>query len=230
MELGLNGKLAVVTGASRGIGAAVMSAFEAEGVRVVGGSRSGPVKIDLSTPEGPGELIEQAVAELGGLDILVNNVGEGVMRPDPFAVSDDEWRDTLELNLMSAVRACRAAIPVMLARGGGAIVTVSSVNAFLPEPSAIDYSAAKAALVSFSKSLALRYAAEGVRVNVVSPGVTATRPRGRDEIEAVEADVPMRRMLDPDEVARLVVLVASGAASGMTGADVVVDGGLAPNT
>jgi NAD(P)-dependent dehydrogenase (short-subunit alcohol dehydrogenase family) len=230
MELGLNGKLAVVTGASRGIGAAVMSALEAEGARVIGGSRSGPVQVDLSTPEGPRELVERAVAELGGLDILVNNVGHGAERPDPLAISDDDWRDTLDLNLMSAVRACRAAIPVMLERGGGAIVTVSSVNAFLPEPSAIDYSAAKAALVSFSKSLALRYAAEGIRVNVVSPGVTATRPRDAREIAAVEEEVPMRRMLDPDEVARLVVLVASGAASGMTGADVVVDGGLSPST
>lgn len=230
MELGLNGKLALVTGASRGIGAAVMSALEAEGARVVGGSRSGPVEVDLSTAEGPRELVERAVAELGGLDILVNNVGHGAERADPAAVSDEEWRETFDLNLMSAVRGCRAAIPIMLERGGGAIVMVSSVNAFLPEPSAIDYSAAKAALVSFSKSLALRYAAEGIRVNVVSPGVTATRPRGAEELAAVEAEVPMRRMLDPDEVARMVVLAASGAASGMTGADVVVDGGLTPST
>jgi NAD(P)-dependent dehydrogenase (short-subunit alcohol dehydrogenase family) len=109
-------------------------------------------------------------------------------------------------------------------------VNVSSVNAFLPDPSAIDYAAAKAALVSFSKSLALLYAGEGIRVNVVSPGVTATRPRDAAEVAVVEAEVPMRRMLDPEEVAQLVVLVASGAASGMTGADVVVDGGLTPNT
>lgn len=230
MELGLDGKLAVVTGASRGIGAAVVGALEAEGARVMGGARSGPFKVDLSTPEGPGALVAHAVAELGGLDILVNNVGHGPARADPAAVSDDEWHGTLELNLMSAVRACRAAIPVMRARGGGAIVTVSSVNAFLPEPSAIDYSAAKAALVSFSKSLASRYAADGIRVNVVSPGVTGTRPREAQEIAAVEEQVPMRRVLDPDEVARLVVLVASEAASGMTGADVVVDGGLSPNT
>src|SRR5688572_15284472 len=141
MELGLTGKLAVVTGASRGIGAAVMEALGAEGARVVGGSRSGPVEVDLSTPEGPGYLIERAVADIGGIDILVNNVGHGAMRPDPAAVTDADWRDSLELNLMSAVRACRAAIPVMLERGGGAIVSVASVNAFLPEPSAIDYSA-----------------------------------------------------------------------------------------
>jgi NAD(P)-dependent dehydrogenase (short-subunit alcohol dehydrogenase family) len=230
MELGLNGKLAVVTGASRGIGAAVMRTLEAEGARVVGGSRSGPVEVDLSTPEGPSELIAHAVQELGGLDILVNNVGHGTLRSDPIAVSDKDWRETLDLNLMSAVRACRVAVPVMLERGGGVIVSVSSVNAFLPDPGAIDYSAAKAALVSFSKSLALRYGAEGIRVNVVSPGVTATRPRPAEEITAVESEVPMRRILDPDEIARLVVLVASGAASAMTGADVVVDGGLTPNT
>jgi len=230
MELGLDGKLAVVTGASRGIGAAVTSALQAEGAQVIGGSRSGPVHVDLSTPDGPRELVERAVAELGGLDILVNNVGHGEMRRDPLAVSDAEWRETLDLNLMSAVRACRAAVPVMLERGGGAIVNVSSVNAFLPDPVAIDYSAAKAALVSFSKSLALRYARDGVRVNVVSPGVTATRPREAEEVAAVEAEVPMRRMLEPNEIARLVVLVASGAASGMSGADVVVDGGLTPNT
>ena len=230
MDLGLNGKRAVVTGASRGIGAAIVNALEAEGARVVGGSRSGPVDVDLSTPDGPQRLVERAVTELGGLDILVNSVGQGSTRPDPVAVSDDEWRATFDLNLMSAVRACRAAIPVMLEGGGGAIVMVSSVNAHLPEPSAIDYSAAKAALANFSKSLGLRYAADGIRVNVVSPGVTATRERDAEEIAAVEREVPPGRMLEPDEVARVVALVASGAASGMVGTDVVVDGGLTPST
>lgn len=225
MELGLEGKRAVVTGASRGIGLAIARELESAGALVVGGSRSGPVEVDLADPLGPAALVDAAIERHGGIDVLVNNVGGGQTRDDPAAVTDEEWRATLDLNLMAAVRACRAAVPHMLEQGGGAIVNVSSVNAFLPDPWAIDYAAAKAALVSFSKSLALLHAANGIRVNVVSPGVTATRPRDA----GIEEQIPMRRILDPAEVARLVVVVASGVASGMTGADVVVDGGLTPS-
>ncbi len=152
----------------------------------------------------------------------------------------------LELNFLSAVRACRAAIPSMLERGGGSIVTIASVNSFLPDPSGIDYSVAKAALVSFSKSISLAYAKRGIRASVVSPGLTATDMwLGRDgiaeqaaaltggtkqdAIAAAEAEVPIGRFLDPDEIARVVALVASEAASGMTGTEIVVDGGLNPH-
>ncbi len=178
--------------------------------------------------------------------MLVNNVAGGTLRPDPASVSDEEWLRSLELNLLSAVRAVRAAVPSMLARGGGAIVSVASVNAFLPDPSGVDYSVAKAGLVSFSKSISLAYAKQGIRANVVSPGLTGTEMwlgaggvaeqvaamTGGTKEEAIagaEAEVPIGRFLDPAEVARVVVVLASGAASGMTGAEVVVDGGLNPH-
>jgi NAD(P)-dependent dehydrogenase (short-subunit alcohol dehydrogenase family) len=249
MDLQLEGKRAVVTGASRGIGLATARALAAEGVAVTAGARSaGPavdgvewVEVDLAEAGGPERLVEAA----GGVDVLVNNVGGGGTYESPLAPTDDDWRATLDLNLFSAVRACRAAVPSMLERGGGAIVSVSSVNGFYPTEEAPDYSAAKAALVSFSKSLANAYAKHGVRVNVVSPGVTATpmwvgeggiadqiaASTGGTREEALAmaaAEHPIGRILEPEELAAMIVLLACGRASAVTGVDLHVDGGLTP--
>src|SRR5437763_3403114 len=163
MELNLSGKVAVVTGASRGIGLAVTRSLVAEGMRVAAGARTDseeltelagqhpdhllPVLVDLTELEGPAHLVEEAVRTFGGVDVLVNNLGAVRPRLDGFlAITDDEWAWALGTNFMPAVRATRAALPHLLDRTPAAIVTVSSVNSFLPDPGVIDYSAAKGAL------------------------------------------------------------------------------------
>ncbi len=172
MDLGLTGKVAVVTGAGKGIGLAVARALHAEGARVVAGSRTvtpelaavaDAVAVDLATPDGPARLVARAGDRI---DILVNNVGIAPPRPAGFlSVTDEMWAATWNLDLMAAVRAMRAALPVMVAAGGGAIVNVASVNARLPDPLVVDYSAAKAALVNVAKSVSKEFGGRGVRVN-----------------------------------------------------------------
>ena len=261
MDLGLAGRVAVVTGASKGIGFAVTRTLAREGVTVVAGARSGspelddlarqgsvhPVAVDLSTPDGPDALVRAAL-EHGSIDILVNNVGAVSPRTDGFlAVTDAQWEATLNLSLMAAVRATRAVLPSMLAAGGGAIVTISSVNAFLPDPTVIDYSATKAALTSLSKSLSKEFGGRGIRLNTISPGPVATdlwlgeggvadtlaRASGGDPA-AVSAGAAGQsvtgRFTRPQEIAELVVLLASDVVGNVTGADFVIDGGLSTQT
>jgi NAD(P)-dependent dehydrogenase (short-subunit alcohol dehydrogenase family) len=258
VDLHLKGKIAVVTGASKGIGLAITQALAREGATVVAGARTTttelsdlaarttvhPVAVDLTTPDGPARLIDTAVADHGGLDILVNNVGAVHARTGGFlSVTDDDWTATLTINFLAAVRTTRAALPHLIDRGGGAIVTVNSVNARLPDPLVIDYSAAKAALASFCKSLSKEVAAHGVRVTTVSPGPVATglwlgpggiaatiaRTGGPDPeavARAAAGGSATGRFTQPDEVADIVLLLASDRAGNMTGTDIVIDGGL----
>ena len=199
MELHLTGKTAVITGASKGIGLAVAQAFAEEGVRVVAGARELSddltqlvgryqvhfVAVDLSTPDGPARLVAEAVSTFGGLDILVNNVGAVHPRLEGFlAITDGDWNWGLNINFLAAVWTIRAALPHMLDRNAGAIVTISSVNAFLPDPSIYDYCAAKAALSNVSKALSKEVGPRGIRVNTISPGPVATQLwLGRDGVE-----------------------------------------------
>jgi NAD(P)-dependent dehydrogenase (short-subunit alcohol dehydrogenase family) len=258
MDLHLTGRTAVVTGASRGIGLAVTSALVREGVRVVAGARKItpelqaltaegevlPVAVDLTEPDGPAELIAAAAFTYGGLDILVNNVGAVRPRVDGFlTVTDDDWGATLAVNFLAPVRTTRAALPHLLERGAGSIVTVSSVNAFLPDPLVIDYSAAKAALSNFCKSLSKQVGPQGIRVNTVSPGpvttalwladdgvaatvAAATGGTAREVAEEAASGSPTGRFTHPDEVADLVVYLAGDRAANITGSDFVIDGGL----
>ena len=254
MDLGLTGKTAVVTGASKGIGLAVTRALVAEGAQVAAGARKAgalaelagvhPVAVDLTTPDGPARLVDEAVAAFGGIDILVNNVGAVHPRLDGFlAVSDADWEVTLTVNFLTAVRTTRAALPHLIDRAPSTIVTVSSVNAFLPDPGVIDYCAAKAALSNFCKALSKEVGPHGVRVNTVSPGpvetdlwlsdhgVAATVAGANDldpraVIEQATAATSTGRFTRPDEVADLVVLLAGGRGANVTGSDIVIDGGL----
>ncbi len=251
MDLGLGGKVAVVTGASRGIGRAIVEELIAEGVSVVAGARDVTaladlegvlaVRVDLSQPGGPAALVAAATDSHGGVDLLVNNVGAGRLHFDGVAsTTDDDWQWAFEINLFSAVRAVRAALPHLLERRG-AIVNVSSLNARIPAVEAPEYSAAKAALNSFSRSLAIELAPSGVRVNIVSPGpvltdmqtgsggvaeevAAATGGTIADYIADVESAVPLGRFADPNEIASAVVALLSERFSYVTGADLAVDG------
>ena len=253
MDLGLQGKTALVTGASRGIGLAVTRSLLGEGVTVVAAARNiggeltalpvEAIAIDLGTADGPGQLVEQAISRVGGIDVLVNNVGAVRPRPGGFAsVTDEDWLGTLNLDLMSAVRTTRAALPSLLERTG-AIVTVCSVNATLPDPLVIDYSAAKAACLSFFKSLSKEVGARGVRVNTVSPGpvatdlwlgqggvaetVAAAAGRRPEDIQASAASGSVTgRFTRPEEVGDLVAFLAGNRVGNLTGADIIIDGGL----
>ena len=215
MDLHLTGKTAVITGASKGIGLAVAQGLALEGVKVVAGARELTddlsqlaeryqthfVSVDLSTADGPARLIEEAVAAFGGLDILVNNVGAAHPRLGGFlSVTDEDWTGALTINFLATVRTTRAALPHLLARKSGTIVTICSVNSFLPDPAVIDYSAAKAALANFSKSLSKEVGPKGIRVNTVSPGPVSTDLwLGKDGVAATVAQASGG---EPDAVAK----------------------------
>lgn len=257
MDLELEGKRAVVTGASKGIGLAVTRRLVTEGVAVVAASRRSSselgalcdtgqvihVSVDLSSSEGPAQLVEAALRN-GPIDVLVNNAGAVTPRPEGFAsVTDEQWSTTIALTFMAAVRTTRAVLPHMTARRSGIIVNNASINATLPDPLVIDYSAAKAALANFSKALSKEVGPFGIRVNAVSPGpvstelwlgaegvaatVSAAQGSDADHVahEAVK-DTATGRFTTPEEVADLIVFLASSRASNVTGANYVIDGGL----
>lgn len=250
----LNGKALLVTGASQGIGLAITRRALAEGARVAGVARTitpelrdcgaAAIAQDLAVPDGPARAVEQALAEFGELDVLVNNVGAFDARLEGFdSITDEQWQQTFEVNFFSAVRAIRAALPSLLRRRG-AIINVSSIRARFPQPGTVDYGAAKAALTNLSKGLAEELGPRGVRVNTVSPGPTRTPAwEGEHGIGASlaaarditvpdllagfpgQAGLNTGRMTEPEEVAEVVLLLASGAARNINGSDHVIDGG-----
>lgn len=260
MELRMAGRRAVVTGAGAGIGRAVVETLASEGVRVVAAELDvaacaeldrlpgvHALPVDLGQP-GCGDLIvERADAVLGGIDILVNNVGIAPARRSFLDVDDDSWRRTLDINLMSVVRTVRAAIPLLQASARASIVNVASTSGRYPEPMLVDYAASKAAVLSLTGALATEYGPEGIRVNAVAPGPTRTpmwdKPGGFVDALAERHGLPredavthhvrdVRRLAlgrpgAAQDVADAVVFLASDRASHITGTVLAVHGGMA---
>jgi len=257
MDLGLRDRICVVTGSTAGIGLETARLLAAEGARVVVTGRDSDrvetarqevtaelgVVADLSGPAAPAELIA-AAGELGAVDCLVNNAG--IAYQTAFdEVSDQQWNEMWQLNVMSAVRTIRAALPAMLERGSGAIVNVSSTAGKRPSTGMPNYSVTKAALLSLSRLVADLYAKNGIRCNAVAPGPTATgawlnedgladqqaRRSGKSReavLESVAAGRPLGRLAEPGEIASVIAFLCSDRASYVTGAAWSADGGTVP--
>jgi NAD(P)-dependent dehydrogenase (short-subunit alcohol dehydrogenase family) len=245
MDLGLRDKVCLVTGSTSGIGFSAAMMLRDEGAHVVSCGRrdSGPgelhVPADLARGGEPERVVAATVERFGRIDVLVNNVGGTAIRRLDDLV-DDDWQASFELNLMSAVRATRAALPDMRERGSGTIVNVSSTAGKRPSSSIPDYSVMKAGLLSFSRLVADVYAGEGIRCNAVTPGPTATeawvgaggmaeQQGDRDAVLArVAAGRPLGRLAEPEEIAAVIVFLCSDRSSYVTGAAWSADGGTVP--
>ena len=248
MDLRLQGRAIVVTGATSGIGRAIASALAAEGARVVTAARraNGPgvgeiahVSADLLEPAGAASIIESAVAQLGRLDGLVNNVGYAAVRRFED-VSDEDWSLSFSANLLSAIRATRAVLPHFRNAGSGVIVNIASTAGSRPSLGMPDYSVTKAGLLAHSRQIAEEYADVGIRCNAVIPGPTLTnawlgeggladQQGARSDVMArVAAARPLGRFASPEEIADVAVFLCSDAASNVNGANWSVSGGTVP--
>lgn len=245
----LDGKRAVVTGGSRGIGAAIAQRLLDAGASVVTTARNPTdetpsaakfVQADLSTRDGVRGFADAALEVLGGVDILVNNAG-GAPRiiASAMALEDSDWTASIDLNLLAAIRLNDALLPGMLAQKSGVIVNISSMVTRIPSGPMLHYAAAKAALDTYAKGLAGELAPQGIRVLTVSPGIVSTpggdnsrreiaKAFGIDEA-AMTATIPLGRVGESVEVAELVGFLVSDKAAWMTGTDVIIDGGACPS-
>jgi NAD(P)-dependent dehydrogenase (short-subunit alcohol dehydrogenase family) len=255
-DLQLKGKRALVTGGTKGAGAAVVQGLRAVGVEVLATARSAPahpadgvryVAADLSTADGATRVAKTVLDTWGGLDILINMLGGSSAPGGGFAALDDaQWAQELDQNLMPAVRLDRALLPAMLAQGSGVIVHVTSIQSVLPMPeSTTAYAAAKAALSTYSKALSKEVTPKGVRVLRVSPGWIETEAAvaladrlavqagtdhegGQRLIMQALGGIPLGRPAKPQEVADLITFLVSPRAGSITGSEHVIDGGTVP--
>jgi NAD(P)-dependent dehydrogenase (short-subunit alcohol dehydrogenase family) len=255
-DLGLSGRRALVTGGTRGVGAAVVQGLHEAGAEVIAAARSVPanategvryVAADLSTAEGAAALAQTVLRQWGGIDVLVNVLGGSSAPGGGFAVLDDaQWSKELDQNLMPAVRLDRALLPAMLAEGSGVIVHVSSIQRLLPLPeSTIAYAAAKAALSTYSKALSKEVTPKGIRVLRVSPGWVETEAAvalaerlaaqagtdyegGKRIIMQGLGGIPLGRPAKPQEVADLITFLVSPRAASISGSEHFIDGGTVP--
>ena len=258
MDLGLRERVCVVTGSTGGIGRETARLLSEEGARVVIAGRDSErveltrreigaalgVVCDLAEPAAPDELVAEATAKLGAIDVLVNNVGVAYQLPLE-EVTDQQWDEMWQLNVMSYVRAIRAVLPGMRERRRGVIVNLSSTAGKRPSTGMPNYSVTKAAVLSLSRLVADLYAGAGIRCNAVTPGPTATDAwlgeggladqqaersgKTRSEVlEAVGKGRPLGRLAEPEEIAAVIAFLCSDRASYVTGAAWSADGGTVP--
>jgi NAD(P)-dependent dehydrogenase (short-subunit alcohol dehydrogenase family) len=242
----LEGRTAIVTGAGRGIGAAIARALDAAGARVALVARSVDqleataatlsnepvvVRADLATPDGPGSAVATALDAFGGrIDVLVNNAGI-IMRKDTEALTIEDLDNVWNANVRSALLASAAVISPMLAAGSGSIISISSISGLRGAPRRAMYAASKAAIDGMTRALAMEYGPRGIRANSVAPGVVET-DMWRENLakpgvaDAVLGVIPTRRLSTPEEVADAVVFLASDASRAITGEVIAADGGM----
>jgi NAD(P)-dependent dehydrogenase (short-subunit alcohol dehydrogenase family) len=252
MELGLKGKVAIVTGASQGIGHATALRLAAEGAQLVAVARGRerldalaaairaaggavhPVSADVSRAEDCTRVVEEAVATFGGVDILVNNAGTSAVGPFE-AATDAIWQADLDLKLFAAIRLIRLAVPQMRTRGGGRIVNVTNIGAKAPGANTTPTTVTRAAGLAMTKALSREFAPSGILVNAVCIGLVRAgqhewrAARQGVDLEALYRDmaktVPLGRVGEADEAANVILFLVSGAASFVTGSSVNIDGG-----
>lgn len=252
MDLYLNDKVVLITGASRGIGLATAKAFAAESCRLMlsgrsaatltdaedalraGGATVASQAADVTQPDGAAQVVQAAVAAFGGIDILINNVGGGGGGPRIADSTDDDWRNVLDVNLVQTVRMMRLALPHMAGRQGAAVINVASISGWSAQLAMSgQYGAAKAALIFDTERWALEFVPHGVRVNTVSPGSILVPGNGWDRYRLASPDnfddyvrhgFPMGRLGTAEEVADAIVFAASPRAHWINGRNIPVDG------
>lgn len=244
--MSLSGKVALVTGGGTGVGRATALLLAEEGAEVaINYSRSEKeagetakavealgrkaimIRASVADDVAVRAMVARTVEELRGLDILVNNAGitRWIDFKDLEALTDERWNELLDVNLKGTFYCSRAAVPAMLARGGGSIVNISTTSGITGAGSSMAYCASKAGVISLTKSFARAFAPE-IRVNCVSPGVTRTRWHdGRDTIQRIEPTLPMKRVVEPEDIAQAVLFFVAGN-NVVTGQNLVIDGGL----
>lgn len=253
MDLGLEGKVAVVTAGGSGIAKATVETLRREGALVVTADRDTSslsdldveaLVLDLLDPDSPAKLIDRAVELHGGIDIVVNALGGLVPKTKGFTeITEEDWDWTLGLNLRCAIRTTRAAIPHLIERGGGSIVSISSDQGRQPDPIFVEYAVAKAGVLSLSKAISIEYADRGIRSNAVSPGPILTpglegplsemaTEWGMETAAAIDRfvkeirQIPIGRIGQVQDVANVIAFLASDVSSNVTGSEYCTDGGI----
>lgn len=236
------GKVAIVTGGSAGIGAAVVSRLAADGAKVVIADLNPPsqtdenvtfIRTDASSPVEVSRLVESTLQQWGRIDFLINNAGLGALSETP-EMSEDLWDKVFDINIKAIFLFCKFAIPAMR-KNGGAIVNVASISGLAGDYGMGVYNASKGAVINYTRSLALDCARDGIRVNALCPGLietamtalTVARPEDRD---AWLTPIPMARMGRPEEMANIIAFLVSDEASYMTGSIITADGGITAHT